>query len=101
MTVECPSCGKPLASGSAVCRHCLHIIDREQWQHDAGRLGADNRGGRPLEDPPVGPLPLTGSGLETGISDAGLVGGALNSGSRLIGAGFLSRRRPKKKPRNG
>jgi hypothetical protein len=79
----CPRCGKPLEVDVAVCRRCLHIVDREKWQHDAGRLGADDRGGgRPLEDPPLGPLPVTGSGLAFG---------ALGSAARLIPVSFLAK----------
>ena len=100
MTAECPKCGEPVANDARVCRHCLHIIDREHWQHDAGRLGADQRGGgKPLDDAPVGPLPVTGSGVTTGASDAGLAGGALNSGVRLFGAGLLTRRRRRNEER--
>ncbi len=57
----CPRCGTALKDGVAVCATCLLVLDREAWrQHDAGRLGADDRGGgHPLEDPPVGPVPLT------------------------------------------
>jgi hypothetical protein len=66
-----PKCGEPLQPAAKVCRHCLHVLDREAWQeHDAGRLGADDRGGgRPIEDPPIGPIPLTGGG----VAGAGLV----------------------------
>jgi hypothetical protein len=78
-----------LRAAAKVCRHCLYVLDREAWQqHDAGRLGADDRGGgHPLEDPPVAPLPLTGSGVAGGPS--GAFGGAL----RLIGAAILLRPR--------
>src|SRR5688572_5617154 len=83
---ECPRCGSKLASRVRVCRHCLHIVDRERWRHDAGRLGADGRGsGHPLEDQSVGPLPLTGGGLVTGASSLGAAG-ALNGIARLVGA---------------
>ena len=52
---------------------------------NAGRLGADDRGGgRPLEDPPVGPIPVTGGGLAGGVPGSGL---------RLIGASLLGTRR--------
>ena len=87
---ECPRCGQPLAAEAKVCRHCLHVIDREAWQaHDAGRLGADDRGGGvPLEDPPVGPIPVTGSGL---------AGGAFGGALRLVTAGLLARRRGPKR----
>jgi hypothetical protein len=59
----CPKCGESLESGARVCRHCFAVVDREGWQkQDAGGLGADDRGGgRPLEDPSVGPVPITGS----------------------------------------
>jgi hypothetical protein len=59
----CPKCGESLESGARVCRHCFSVVDREGWQQqDAGGLGADERGGgHPLEDPPVGPVPITGS----------------------------------------
>jgi hypothetical protein len=65
----CPSCGAALKDGVAVCRNCFHVLDREAWeQHDAGRLGADARGGgQPLEDAPVGPVPLTVGGMEGGL----------------------------------
>jgi hypothetical protein len=65
----CPNCGSALKEGVAVCKSCLHVLDREAWgQHDAGRLGADGRGGgHPLEDPPVGPVPLTVGGMEPGV----------------------------------
>ncbi len=87
----CPRCNESVETGAKVCRHCLTIIDREEWRHDAGRLGADNRGGgRPLEEPPVGPLPVTGSGLEGGAD-----GGAI-AGFRLLTASLLARvRRPR------
>jgi hypothetical protein len=67
--MTCPSCGAELVPDARVCRHCLHVLDREAWrQHDAGRLGADGRGGgRPLADPPAGPLPAAGP--EPGIGD--------------------------------
>jgi hypothetical protein len=86
----CPRCGQALQADAQVCRHCLHVLDREAWQrHDAGRLGADSRGGgRPLEDLPVGPLPLTG-----GASAVGLAGSAL----RLIGVATLLQRRRKRR----
>ena len=79
----CPRCGKPLEAEAKVCRHCLQIVDREAWQeHDAGRLGADDRGGgQPLEDPPVGPIPLTGGGMAWG---------AVGSTVKLLGASLLA-----------
>ena len=80
----CPTCGEALPGGAQVCRHCLAVVDRERWDHDAGRLGADERGaGRPLEDPPVGPVPLTGGAVESGV-----LGNAL----RLVTVGLLARR---------
>jgi hypothetical protein len=87
--MTCPRCGEELQAAAKVCRHCLYVLDREAWQqHDAGRLGADDRGGgQPLEDPTVGPLPLTGSGVTGG--PFGAFGGAL----RLIGAAVLLRPR--------
>ena len=87
--MTCPRCGEELRADAKLCRHCLHVVDREAWQqHDAGRLGADDRGGgHPLENPPVAPLPLTGSGVAGG--PFGAFGGAL----RLIGAAVLLRPR--------
>jgi hypothetical protein len=85
---ECPRCGGSIEADARICRHCLHIVDREGWQHDAGRLGADGSGGgRELEDPPVEPLPVTGSGL------AGGVHGAAAAGLRLVATGLLVQRR--------
>jgi hypothetical protein len=85
---ECPKCGASIQPDAEVCRHCLHIVDREGWEHDAGRLGADGRGGgRELEDPPVEPLPVTGSGL------AGGVHGVATAGFRLVTTGLLLKRR--------
>ncbi len=84
---RCPSCGGSLLAEAEVCRHCLHVLDREGWGHDAGRLGADGRGaGGELQDPPVGPIPLSGSGLAGGIY------GAANAGLRLVTLGLLGRR---------
>jgi hypothetical protein len=82
---ECPCCGEEVPAAAQVCRHCLHVLDREGWSaHDAGRLGADDRGGGgPLEDPPVGPIPLTGSGLAAGAF----------SNLRLVTVNLLTRRR--------
>ena len=82
----CPRCGTDLADEARVCRACLLVLERDAWRHDAGRLGADDRGGgRPLEDPPVGPLPVTGGALSGGV-----LAGAL----RLMqGASLLRRRR--------
>jgi len=63
----CPECGSELAEGAAACRSCFAVVDRERWRHDAGRLGADARGGgRELRDPPAGPVPLTGAGVAGG-----------------------------------
>jgi len=73
------------------------LLDRDAWwkQHDAGRLGANGRGGgQELEDPPAGPIPLTGSGLAGGAF--GVIGGvfsALGSVLRLVSAALLSRSR--------
>jgi len=79
--IRCPACGEELRADADVCRHCLHVVDREAWwQHEAGRLGADDRGGgRPLEDPPAGPIPLTGDR-----------GGAFAATFRVLGATFLA-----------
>ena len=98
----CPKCSEPLEAQAKVCRHCLHVVDRAAWeQHDAGRFGADDRGcGRPIEDPPVGPIPLTGSGVAGG--DPGGIGataGALASGLRLITAALLTRPRRRREER--
>ena len=41
--------------------------------------------GEELEDPPVGPLPVTGSGLAGGTAEVA------NAGLRLIPAGLLAR----------
>ena len=85
---ECPACGGSIQPSAEVCRHCLHILDREGWGHDAGRLGADGRGGgREPEEPPVGPIPVTGSGLAGGLA------GAANAGLRLVTTGLLLGRR--------
>jgi hypothetical protein len=94
MSETCPSCGAAVRAEAKVCASCLHILDREAWaQHDAGQLGADARGGgRELEDPPVGPLPVTGSGL------AGGTFGVANAGLRLLGARLLARVRRRSKP---
>jgi hypothetical protein len=84
----CPRCDGSVATDAEVCRHCLHILDREGWGHDAGRLGADGRGaGREPEDPPVGPIPVSGSGLAGGLA------GVATAGFRLVTAGLLLRRR--------
>ncbi len=94
MTV-CPNCGEPLEAEAKVCRHCLHVVDRAAWQdHDAGRLGADNRGGgHPIEDPPVEPIPLTGGGMVgAGSGGIGAAFAALGSGLRLVTATLLRRR---------
>ena len=68
-----------------MCRSCLQVLDRAEWsQHDAGRLGADERGeGKELEDPPIGPVPVTGSPF----------GGVGAAAGRLFGAVTLLRRR--------
>jgi hypothetical protein len=88
---SCPKCGGTVQADAEVCRHCLHILDREGWGHDAGRLGADGRGsGRELEDPGVGPIPVSGSGL------AGGVAGVANAGLRLVTTGLLLRRRKRR-----
>jgi hypothetical protein len=98
----CPKCSEPLEAQARVCRHCLHIVDRAAWeQHDAGRLGADDRGGgRPIEDPPVGPIPLTGSGVAGGdLGGAGAAAGSLASGLRLITTALLARPRRRREER--
>jgi hypothetical protein len=85
---ECPRCGGSVRDDAEVCRHCLLVLDREGWGHDAGRLGADGRGGgREPEQPPVGPIPVTGSGLAGGIH------GVATAGFRLVTTGLLLRRR--------
>jgi hypothetical protein len=80
----CPRCGAALKDGVGVCANCLLVLDREAWrQHDAGRLGADGRGGgHPLEDPPVEPVPLTVGGMEAGV---------VGSAARLFITGKLLR----------
>ena len=83
----CPKCAERLQAEARVCRQCLHVIDPDAWrqQHDAGRLGADNRGGgRPIEDPPVGPIPLQGSQLAGGAI------GAVVSALRSVVAALLA-----------
>ena len=91
MALACTRCREGLDDGAQVCRHCLYIVDREGWKHDAGRLGADNRGGgQELEDPSVGPIPLDGSGLVSGDSGAATAGGAANGLFRLITTGMLA-----------
>jgi hypothetical protein len=81
---DCPRCGTSLRDDAAVCGSCLYVLDRERWQHDAGRLGADGRGGgAPLEDAPVGPVPLTAGSMDAG--------GAVGSGVRLWMTGRLLR----------
>jgi hypothetical protein len=92
----CPKCGEPLQAQAKICRHCLHVVDRAAWeQHNAGRLGADDRGGgSPIEDPPVGPIPLTGSGVAgADLGGIGAAFGALANGLRLITVSLLGRRR--------
>jgi hypothetical protein len=92
----CPRCGEPLQAHAKVCKHCLHVVDRVAWQqHDAGRLGADDRGGgHPIEDPPVGPIPLTGGGLAgAGAGGIGAAFAALANGLRLVTVSLLGRRR--------
>jgi len=102
VALTCPRCGKGPEDRARVCRHCLYVVDREGWKHDAGRLGADNRGGgHELEDAPVGPIPIEGSGLVSGHTDAAMAGGAANGLFRLVttGTGMLARvRRSKKAP---
>lgn len=94
MALSCPRCDESLEDGARVCRHCLYIVAREGWEHDAGRLGADNRGGgHELEDPPLGPIPVEGSGLVSGRADAAMAGGAANGLFRLITTGMLARMR--------
>jgi hypothetical protein len=89
--IECPRCSGSLEEGAAVCRHCLLVLDREVWQHDAGRLGADGRGaGDELEDPPVEPIPITGSGLAGGEL------GAATAGFRLLATDRLLKRRKRR-----
>ncbi|MGH3070954.1 MAG: hypothetical protein ACRDNB_01630 [Gaiellaceae bacterium] len=85
----CPQCGGDIEERASVCRHCLQILDDDALaRHDAGRLGADGRGaGHQPEDPPVGPIPITGSGI------AGGVAGVANTGLRLVTTGLLLRRR--------
>lgn len=87
--VECPHCGKELGAEAKVCRHCLRVVDEAAWaSHDSGRLGADGRGGgRELEDPGVGPIPVSGSGIAGGIA------GVATAGLRLVTTGLLLRRR--------
>lgn len=89
MATVCPSCGATLDGDPAVCRKCFHIIDRSRWQHDAGRLGLDERDrGRELNDPPVGPLPVAPGG------PAGFAGSFVGSVFKLWGVGrILSRNR--------
>jgi hypothetical protein len=94
--MTCPNCGEVLQAEAKICRHCLYVVDREAWQqHDAGRLGADDRGGgHELEDPPVGPIPLTGSGMAGGAFGAlASAFGALASALRLVTAALLARPR--------
>ena len=82
----CPSCGQPVEPDTRVCRRCLFVIDEDhRREHEAGRLGADDRGGgRPLEDPKVEAVPLTQGGMSAG---------AFGSALRALGAGFLVRPR--------
>ena len=96
MALTCPRCDASLEDGAQVCRNCLYVVDREGWKHEAGRLGADNRGGgHELEDPAIGPIPLDGSGLVSGHSDAAAAGGAASGLFRLLTTGLLARvRRP-------
>ena len=97
MALVCPRCAEGLEDGAQVCRRCLYVLDREGWKHDAGRLGADDRGGgHELEDPPVGPIPIEGSGLVTGQSDAAMAAGATGGLFRLVTAGMLARLRRSK-----
>jgi hypothetical protein len=91
-STTCPRCSGELSSDAVVCRHCFHVLDRSRWQHDAGRLGADDRGrGRPLEDPPIGPVPLTGSGMAGG--GLGAIGSFATAVGRLVTTTLLLRRR--------
>jgi hypothetical protein len=86
--IECPRCSGSLHEDAKVCRHCLLVLDREGWDHDAGRLGADGRGaGSEPEDPPVEPIPVSGSGL------AGGEAGAATAGLRLVATDRLLKRR--------
>jgi hypothetical protein len=81
----CPACHEQIDDGAKVCRHCFQVLDAAGWQHDPGQLGADDRGaGRPLEDPPVGPLPLTAGGMQ---------GGWFGSALSLVPAWLLARPR--------
>jgi hypothetical protein len=66
---------------ATVCRHCLLVLDEStRRERDAGRIGGD---GRDLPDPPIGPVPTTGSGLL----------GAATAGLRLVTTDRLLRRR--------
>ena len=86
--VECPHCGKQLGANAAVCRYCLHVDEAARARHEAGQLGADGRGGgRELEDPGVGPIPASGSGMAAGLA------GVATAGLRLVTTGLLLRRR--------
>jgi hypothetical protein len=49
-----------------------------------------------LEDPPVGPISIDGSGVVAGTSDAAIVGGAADSGFRLFSTRLFSRRHRKR-----
>ena len=87
MVTTCPSCGATFAEDVQGCRKCFFVLDHEHWRHDSGALGADNRGGgKPLEDPPIGPIPLTGPG-----AGAGMFGDFGVSGFKLFGAGRILR----------
>jgi hypothetical protein len=86
MVTTCPSCGATFAEELQVCRKCFFVLDHEHWRHESGRLGADNRGGgKPLEDPPIGPIPVTAPGLASGV------GAGLASGFRMFGTGRILR----------
>jgi hypothetical protein len=87
MVTTCPSCGASLEQDAHVCHECFFVVDHEHWRHESGGLGADNRGGgKPLEDPPIGPIPVTGAGLGGGtFGDLGA------SGFRMFGAGRILR----------
>jgi hypothetical protein len=91
-STTCPRCSGELRSDAVVCRHCFHVLGQSRWQHDAGRLGADGRGrGRPLQDPPIGPVPLAGSGVAGGGLSA--IGSLATAVARLVTTGLLLRHR--------
>ncbi len=81
MAATCPSCGATLAEDARVCQQCFYVVDREHWQHDAGRLGRDERDrSHELGDARVGPLPVA-------PDQAGIVGNAF----KLFGVGRILR----------